>query len=44
MTSHEENEAARLVPDFFLFFEKALFQIKTTGPQLNFDSRKLGIQ
>ena len=44
MTSHAENGAARLVPDFFLFFEKALFQIKATGSQLNFESPQLDIQ
>ena len=26
--NHEENEARRLVPDFFLFFRKDLYKIK----------------
>ena len=29
--NHAESEAGRLVPDFFLFFEKALDVVKRTG-------------
>ena len=35
--SHVENEAGRLVPDFFLFFKKALFEVKASGLQLSFN-------
>ena len=26
--NHKENEAGRLVPDLFLFFKKALYEVK----------------
>ena len=45
--NHEENEAGTLVQDFFLFFEKTLYEIKGGGLQLNliyFDCSQLGIQ
>ena len=34
---HAENEAGRLVLDPFLFFEKALYEIKASSLQLSFD-------
>ena len=34
--NHAENEAGRLVPDIFLFFKKALYKVKASGPQLGF--------
>ena len=32
-----EIEAGRLVPDLFLFFEKASYEVKVSGLQLIFD-------
>ena len=32
-----ENEAGRLVPDLFLFFRKALYEVKSSGLQLTFN-------
>ena len=32
-----QNEAGRLVPDFFLFFKKALYVVKESGIQLSFN-------
>ena len=32
--NHAENGAGRLVPDFFLFFKKVLFEVKASGFQL----------
>ena len=32
-----ENEARRLVPDLFLFFKKALYEVKASGLQLRFN-------
>ena len=34
--SHAENEAQRAVSDLFLFFKKALCEIKVSGQQLSF--------
>ena len=34
---HAKNEAGRLVPDLFLFFKKALHEIKASGLQLSFN-------
>ena len=34
--NNAENEAGKLVPDRFLFFEKALYQVKGSGLQLDF--------
>ena len=34
LKNHVENEAGRLVPDFFLQFKKALFEVKARGLQL----------
>ena len=31
--NYEENEAGRLVPDLFLFFKKALYEVKASGLQ-----------
>ena len=28
LRNHAENEAEKLIPDFFLFFEKALYDVK----------------
>ena len=35
--NHAENEAGRLVPDLFLFFEKNLYEVKARGLQLSFN-------
>ena len=35
--NHAENEAGRLVPELFLFFKKALCEVKANGLQLNFN-------
>ena len=35
--NYAENEAGRLVPDLFLFFEKASYEVKVSGLQLSFD-------
>ena len=32
-----ENEAGRLVSDFFLFFKRALHEVKASGLQLSFN-------
>ena len=32
-----ENEAARLVPDLFLFFKKALYKVKAGGQNFSFN-------
>ena len=29
LQNHAENEAGRLVPDLFLFFKKALYEVET---------------
>ena len=45
--NHAENEAGRLAPDFFLFFKKALNEVKASGLQLSstyFDSPHFRIQ
>ena len=34
--NYGENEAERLVPDLFLFFKKALYEVKASGLQLTF--------
>ena len=34
---NEENEAGRLVADLFFFFEKALYEVKTSGLELSFN-------
>ena len=31
-----ENEAGRLVPDLFLFFKNALYEVKASARQLSF--------
>ena len=36
--SHVENEAGRLVPDLFLFSLKALYEVKASDLQLNFNN------
>ena len=35
--NHAENEPGKLVPDLFLFFEKALYKVKVSGQHLNFN-------
>ena len=35
--NYAENEAGRLVPDLFLFFEKLNMNVKAIGLQLSFD-------
>ena len=37
LKNHAENEIGRLVPDFFFFFKKALYEVKVSGPQINFN-------
>ena len=32
--NHAQNEEVRLVPDLFLFFKKALYQVKASRLQL----------
>ena len=34
---HAENEAERLVPDLFLFFKKALYEVKASNMELSFN-------
>ena len=36
MENHAENEAGIPVPDLFLFFEKALYEVKANGLELSF--------
>ena len=33
----ERKNAARLVPDLFLFFEKALYEVKLSGLHISFN-------
>ena len=33
----QKNEAGGLVPDHFLFFKKALYEVKASGLQLSFN-------
>ena len=33
--SHVENKVRRLVPDLFLLFEKALYEVKASGLHLS---------
>ena len=35
--NHTQNEVERIVPDLFLFFKKALWEVKAIGPQLSFN-------
>ena len=35
--NHVENETGRLVPDLFLFFKKALNEVKANGLELSFN-------
>ena len=35
--NYAANEAGRLVPDLFLFFKKAYYEVKAGGPQLSFN-------
>ena len=35
--NYAENETEKLVPDLFLFFKKALYEVKANGPQLRFN-------
>ena len=35
--SHAEDEAMRKFPDFFLYFENVLFEVKASGLQLKFN-------
>ena len=39
--NHAENEAGRLVPDLFLFFKIALYEIKASSLQLSYSSRDM---
>ena len=45
--NHVGNEVESLVPDFFLIFKKALYEVKASGlllVSIYFDSPHLGIQ
>ena len=45
--NHAKNEKEGLVPDLFLFFKKALYEVNARGLKLSsniFDSLQLGIQ
>ena len=33
----ENNEAGKLVPDIYLFFKKAIYEVKFSGLHLSFD-------
>ena len=35
--NYGKNEEGTLVPDLFLFFEKAVYEVKASGLQLSFD-------
>ena len=35
--NHTENEAVGLVPDLFYVFKKALYEVKVSYPELNFN-------
>ena len=35
--NYDKNEAGRLVPDFFLFFKKALYKVRASSLQHSFD-------
>ena len=35
--SHVENKVRRLVPDLFLLFEKALYEVKASGLHLSYN-------
>ena len=37
LKNHTENEAGRPLPGFFLFFEKSIYEVKTSGLQLSFN-------
>ena len=36
--NHAQNEAGKLFPDLFLFFRKALHEVKAGGLQLSFNT------
>ena len=35
--NHSENEAGKLIPDLFLFFQKAISEVKASGRQQSFN-------
>ena len=35
--NHAENEAGKLVPDLFLFFKKALYEVRVNGQHHSFN-------
>ena len=35
--NHVENKVERVIPGLFLFFKKALYEKKASGPQLSFN-------
>ena len=37
LKNHSQNEAGGLVPGLFLFFKKALYEVKASGVQLSFN-------
>ena len=38
--NNTENETGRLVTDLFLFFKKAVFEVKANGPQLSIQQKQ----
>ena len=38
LKNNAESEVGRLVPDLFLVFKKALYQVKASGVQLSFNT------
>ena len=44
LKNYAENEAERLVPDLFLFLNKAWYEVKESGLWLSFNMCQLGIQ
>ena len=37
LEKHADNEEGRLVPDLFLFFKKALYEVQASGLLLGFN-------
>ena len=37
LKNHAKNEAGRLVPDLFLTFKKAVYEVKANGQHLSFN-------
>ena len=43
MQNHAENQAGRLVPNLFLFFKKALYEVMVIDLQLSFNTFRLAL-